>query len=94
VFELSPSGQFTVLYAFGTLALCRMTEDTWSGDDIAFLVQVANQIAIAVENSLSYRELTEMRSGSPPKNFIWKTRSASITITGAWWDRVSLSNPF
>jgi formate hydrogenlyase transcriptional activator len=45
----------------GTLALCRMTEDTWSGDDIAFLVQVANQIAIAVENSLSYRELAEMK---------------------------------
>jgi uncharacterized repeat protein (TIGR03803 family) len=61
VFKLSPSGQFTVLYAFGTLALCRMTEDTWSGDDIAFLVQVANQIAIAVENSLSYRELAEMK---------------------------------
>jgi len=45
----------------GTLALCRMTEDTWSGDDVAFLVQVANQIAIAVENSLSYRELAEMK---------------------------------
>jgi formate hydrogenlyase transcriptional activator len=45
----------------GTLALCRMTEDTWSGNDIAFLVQVANQIAIAVENSLSYRELAEMK---------------------------------
>src|SRR5580692_7490923 len=45
----------------GTLALCRMTEDTWSSDDIAFLVQVANQIAIAVENSLSYRELAEMK---------------------------------
>jgi formate hydrogenlyase transcriptional activator len=38
-----------------------MTEDTWSGDDIAFLVQVANQIAIAVENSLSYRELAEIK---------------------------------
>jgi len=45
----------------GTLALCRMTEDLWSGEDIAFLVQVANQIAIAVENSLSYRELREMK---------------------------------
>src|SRR5579864_2579154 len=45
----------------GTLALCRMTDDTWSGDDIAFLVQVASQIAIAVENSLSYRELAEMK---------------------------------
>jgi len=45
----------------GTLALCRMTDDTWSGDDVAFLVQVANQIAIAVENSLAYGELAEMK---------------------------------
>ncbi len=45
----------------GTLALCRMTDDAWSGDDIAFLVQVANQIAIAVENSLAYGELAEMK---------------------------------
>ena len=45
----------------GTLALCRMTDDAWSGEDVEFLVQVANQIAIAVENSLSYRELAEMK---------------------------------
>ena len=45
----------------GTLALCRMTDDTWSGDDVSFLVQVANQIAIAVENSLAYSEMAEMK---------------------------------
>ena len=56
----------------GTLALCRMTEDTWSGDDITFLVQVANQIAIAVENSLSYRELAEMKERLPaPRIHAW-----------------------
>ena len=35
--------------------------DAWSPDDVEFLAQVANQIAIAVENSLSYRELQEMK---------------------------------
>ena len=45
----------------GTLALCRMTDNPWSSEDVAFLVQVANQIAIAVENSLAYRELAEMK---------------------------------
>ena len=45
----------------GTLALSRMTDDVWTPDDVEFLAQVANQIAIAVENSLSYRELTEMK---------------------------------
>ena len=46
----------------GTLALSRMTsEERWSADDIEFLAQVTKQIAIAVENSLSYRELSEMK---------------------------------
>jgi len=45
----------------GTLALSRMTEDAWAPDDVEFLAQVANQIAIAVENSLSYRELTQIK---------------------------------
>ena len=42
---------------FGTLALSRMTDDEWTPDDVDFLAQVASQIAIAVENSLAYREL-------------------------------------
>ncbi len=45
----------------GTLALSRMTDDAWTPEDVEFLAQVANQIAIAVENSLSYRELTHMK---------------------------------
>src|SRR5271166_6052963 len=45
----------------GTLALSRMKDDAWTPDDVEFLAQVANQIAVAVENSLSYRELTQMK---------------------------------
>jgi formate hydrogenlyase transcriptional activator len=45
----------------GTLALSRMTDEPWKPEDVEFLMQVASQIAIAVENSLSYRELTEMK---------------------------------
>jgi formate hydrogenlyase transcriptional activator len=45
----------------GTLALSRMTDDVWTSEDIEFLAQVASQIAIAVENSLAYRELSEMK---------------------------------
>src|SRR6202163_2725287 len=46
----------------GTLALSRLANNNaWSADDVEFLAQVANQIAIAVENSLSYRELSEMK---------------------------------
>ena len=39
----------------GTLALNRMTnDDAWSPEDVEFLVQVANQIAMTVENSLLF----------------------------------------
>ena len=45
----------------GSLGIGRTSSERWTEDDVDFLVQVARQIAIAVENSLSYRELTEMK---------------------------------
>src|ERR1017187_867143 len=45
----------------GTLELARMTDDAWTPDDLKFLVQVASQIAMTVENSLAFRELAEMK---------------------------------
>lgn len=45
----------------GTLALIRTTDRSWHPDDVEFLMQIACQIAIAVENSLAYRELAEMK---------------------------------
>ncbi len=46
----------------GTLALSRMQDDdVFNSEDVEFLAQVANQIAIAVDNSLSYRALTELK---------------------------------
>jgi formate hydrogenlyase transcriptional activator len=43
------------------LALVRTTDDSWPAADVEFLAQVACQIAIAVENSLAYGELAEMK---------------------------------
>jgi len=45
----------------GTLALNRRTDDDWSPEDVEFLMQVANQIAMTVENSLAFGELAEMK---------------------------------
>ena len=45
----------------GTLELARTTGDDWTDADVDFLVQVARQIAIAVENALAYRQLHEMK---------------------------------
>ena len=45
----------------GTLDVARTTGEVWTDDDVEFLVQVANQIAIAVENALSYRQLQQLK---------------------------------
>jgi formate hydrogenlyase transcriptional activator len=45
----------------GTLEVARTGDEPWAAGDVELLVQVARQIAIAVENSLSYRELAEMK---------------------------------
>ena len=47
--------------AVGVLVLARLRDDAFSQDDIDFLSQVANQIALAVENALAYREIRELK---------------------------------
>ncbi|MBV8730581.1 MAG: sigma 54-interacting transcriptional regulator [Acidobacteriia bacterium] len=45
----------------GTLEIGSTTIGAWTDEDIEFLVQVASQIGIAVENALSYRQLNELK---------------------------------
>ncbi len=45
----------------GTILVGRTTVEVWTDEDIEFLVLVTNQIAIAVENALTYRELGELK---------------------------------
>src|SRR5580704_3079900 len=47
--------------AIGVLVLGRLREDAFSQADISFLTQAANQIALAVENALDYREIRELK---------------------------------
>jgi formate hydrogenlyase transcriptional activator len=47
--------------AIGTLVLARLRDDAFSQADIGFLSQVANQIALAVENALDYREIRDLK---------------------------------
>jgi formate hydrogenlyase transcriptional activator len=44
----------------GILVLGRREEDRYIKEDIDFLTQVSNQIAIAVENALSFRQISEL----------------------------------
>jgi formate hydrogenlyase transcriptional activator len=44
----------------GTLGLVR-SEDSFSQDEIGFLMQVSNQIGIAVDNALAYQQIRELK---------------------------------
>jgi formate hydrogenlyase transcriptional activator len=47
--------------ALGTLNVGKMQANAFSAEDLEFLRQVANQVAIGVENALNYREVNENR---------------------------------
>jgi formate hydrogenlyase transcriptional activator len=47
--------------AIGVLVLGRLRDDAFSQADLEFLSQVANQVALAVENALAYREIRELK---------------------------------
>jgi formate hydrogenlyase transcriptional activator len=47
--------------AVGVLVLGRLRDDAFCQADINFLSQVANQLALAVENALAYREIRELK---------------------------------
>jgi formate hydrogenlyase transcriptional activator len=47
--------------ALGVLALGKCQENGFGRGDVGFLMQVANQVAIAVENALAYREIADLK---------------------------------
>ena len=53
---------FTSTRDLGILALGTLAEGSFQQGDVDLLAQVANQIAIAVENALAYREIAELKN--------------------------------
>jgi formate hydrogenlyase transcriptional activator len=47
--------------ALGVLGLAHTTEDIFTPEEVEFLSQASGQIAIAVENALAYREISELK---------------------------------
>ena len=45
---------------FGVSAVAKRAENAFDGDEVPFLTQVASQLAIGVENALSYRKIAEL----------------------------------
>ncbi len=47
--------------ALGILSILRTTETPFSPEDVDFLSRASGQIAIAIENALAYREISELK---------------------------------
>ena len=47
--------------AIGLLVLARKEDNSFSEHDAEFLMEVAGQVAIAIENALAYREISELK---------------------------------
>jgi formate hydrogenlyase transcriptional activator len=47
--------------ALGVLCLARKKENSFSEHDADFLTEVAGQVAVAIENALAYREISELK---------------------------------
>ena len=45
----------------GVLTLASRVENSFSPEDVDFLVRVAGQVAIAIENALAYNEIAELK---------------------------------
>ena len=58
-------GQEQVL---GVLGLASSRESAFTDDDFAFLGQIANQIALALENALAYRQVSELKDKLAQEN--------------------------
>src|SRR6476620_1012909 len=47
--------------ALGDLFIVRLTEETFTAEDVDFLSQAAGPIAIAIDNALAYREISKLK---------------------------------
>jgi formate hydrogenlyase transcriptional activator len=45
----------------GLLSVVKYQENAFAGDDVEFLTQIANQVAIAVENAIAYGEIRDLK---------------------------------
>lgn len=52
----------------GVLGVASSRKNAFTDDDFAFLGQIANQIALAIENALAYREVSELKDKLAQEN--------------------------
>ena len=76
----------------GVLGILLAKGRSFDADDLSFLGQVANQVAIAIENSLAYREIAELKD-KLALDKAYLAESERMTHTGSWaWDFASATS--
>ena len=53
---------------FGTLSLVSREKDRYSDEDAAFLQEVANQVALAIQNMQSFQEIDNLKARLEKEN--------------------------
>ena len=66
----------------GTLVFAWKQPSAYDTADLDFLQQVANQVAVAVENALAFQEIAALKDQLARRTPTWKKRSAPSTISG------------
>jgi formate hydrogenlyase transcriptional activator len=70
----------------GALGFGSLQEATYDGSDLEFLQQVANQVAVAVDNALAYQQITELKD-KLTREEAYLTQAQRLTGVGSWaWD--------
>jgi formate hydrogenlyase transcriptional activator len=67
---------------FGTMALNREEGEPFTDDEVDLLVQVSRQLALAMENSMAYRELAEMKDRLAKETLCLEEETSDQNVSG------------
>ena len=69
----------------GTLNLGSRREGAFSDEDVSLLTQVAKQIAIAIDNAMAFRQLSQLKDRLAEEKSYLERKSAPNSISTKSW---------
>jgi formate hydrogenlyase transcriptional activator len=69
----------------GVLCMMRLSDDAFTDDDVAVLSQIANQVAIAVENARAFREIDALKNTGRSETVPRRSDSDGPQFRGDQW---------
>jgi GAF domain-containing protein len=62
-------------------------EDAYNAEEVRLLSQAAKQVALALDNAVAFRQITELRDGWLKRKFTSKRNCAPNTTSAKSWVR-------